>query len=183
MGDVLKHYDGTGYTLHAYVVMRDHLHVLLTPAESIEKSVQLIKGGFSFRIKREFAMQGDVWQQGFTDHRIRDSDDWERHLKYIRMNPVEARLVQDSAMYEWMGFPNVSLPQGLKPLDVAVADVRAEARTLLTDTDVRAEARTLLTDADVRAEARMLRDNEHTDGVGVTAPFESDSAGKGRRLG
>jgi putative transposase len=130
MVDVLKHYDGSGYLLHAYVVMPDHLHVLLTPIEAIEKSVQLIKGGFSFRIKREHGMNGEIWQPGFTDHRIRDSEDWERHLEYIRKNPVEARLVEDSVLYEWMGFPNKGFPQGLKPLSAAIAHVRAEARTL-----------------------------------------------------
>jgi putative transposase len=130
MIDVLGHYDGSEYQLHAYVVMPDHLHVLLTPAEAIEKSVQLIKGGFSFRAKRELGWNGEVWQQGFTDHRIRDSEDWKHHLEYIRLNPVEARLVEDSALYEGMGFPSRDFPQGLKPRSVEVANVRAEARTL-----------------------------------------------------
>ena len=53
MLSTLNHYDETGYRLHAYVVMPDHLHLLITPFDSIEKSVQLIKGGFSFRAKRE----------------------------------------------------------------------------------------------------------------------------------
>ena len=150
MVDVLKHYDGTGYVLHAYVLMPDHLHALLTPVEAIEKSVQLIKGGFSFRIKREHGMNGEVWQPGFTDHRIRDSEDWERHLKYIRLNPVEARLVEDSVLYEWMGFPSEDFPQGLKPSIVEPANVRAEARTLRTSGH-----------PDNGAEAGTLRTNEH----------------------
>ena len=133
--DVLKHYDGTGYILHAYVVMPDHLHVLLTPAEAIEKSVQLIKGGFSFRAKRELGWNGEVWQPGFTDHRIRDREDWEKHCKYIRLNPVEARIVEDSVLYEWRGFPNGDFPQGLKPSNTAGANVRAEARTLHANED------------------------------------------------
>jgi putative transposase len=150
MVDVLKHYDGIGYVLHAYVLMPDHLHALLTPVEAIEKSVQLIKGGFSFRIKREHGMNGEVWQPGFTDHRIRDSEDWERHLKYIRLNPVEARLVEDSVLYEWMGFPSEDFPQGLKPSIVEPANVRAEARTLRTSGH-----------PDNGAEAGTLRTNEH----------------------
>jgi putative transposase len=135
MVNVLRHYDGTGYILHAYVVMPDHLHVLLTPTEAIEKSVQLIKGGFSFRAKRELGWNGEVWQPGFTDHRIRDSEDWERHLKYIRLNPLEARFVEDSVLYEWMGFPSGDFSQGLKPSNTAGANVRAEARTLHPNED------------------------------------------------
>ncbi len=133
MVDVLKHYDGTGYMLHAYVVMPDHLHVLLTPAGAIEKSVQLIKGGFSFRIKQEHGMNGEIWQPGFTDHRIRDGEDWERHLNYIQLNPVEARLIEDSLLYKWMGFPSSEFPQGLKPRISEEQNVRAEARTLHTN--------------------------------------------------
>ena len=132
----LKHYDGTGYALHAYIVMPDHLHLLLTPFKSVEKAVQLIKGGFSFRAKRELEWNGEIWQAGFTDHRIRDEEDWKRHLEYIRSNPIEARLAADIALYEFMGFPNIAFPRGLKPLNIASSDVRAEARTL------HAEART-----------------------------------------
>ena len=126
----LNHYDGTGYKLHAYVVMPDHLHLLITPLESVEKSVQLIKGGFSFRAKRELQWNGEIWQPGFTDHRIRDEEDWKRHLEYIRQNPIDARLVEDVVLYEFMGFPSREFPQGLKPADFGALDVRAEAHTL-----------------------------------------------------
>ena len=118
------------FTLHAYVIMPDHLHLLFTPNESLEKAVQLIKGGFSFRAKRELEWNFDIWQSGFTDHRIRDEEDWRRHLDYIRTNPIEARLVADSVLYEFMGFPNIAFPQGLKPQSLGGEDVRAEARTL-----------------------------------------------------
>jgi putative transposase len=142
MVDTLAHYDGTGYELHGYVVMPDHLHLLITPFESVEKSVQLIKGGFSFRAKKEFEWHGDIWQPGFTDHRIRDAEDWQQHLAYIRNNPVNAHLVGDAAQYEFMRIVSVQFPRGLKPTALgAEDDVRAEARTL------QAEARTLQTEA------------------------------------
>jgi putative transposase len=126
----LKHYDGPAYTLHAYVIMPDHLHLLITPTETIEKAVQLVKGGFSFRAKRELGWSGEIWQRGFTDHRIRDEEDWKRHLEYIRKNPLEAGLVSNDSRYEFVGFPQGAFPQGLKPADSDAADVRAEARTL-----------------------------------------------------
>src|ERR1035441_9472014 len=130
MVDTLNHYDGTGYKLHAYVIMPDHLHLLITPIESVEKSVQLIKGGFSFRAKRELEWSGEIWQTGFNDHRIRDEEDWKRHLDYIRKNPVEAKLVTDAVLYEFSGFPQIEFPQGLKPAISNVGNVRAKARTL-----------------------------------------------------
>jgi len=128
----INHYTETGYKLHAFVIMPDHLHLLITPFVSVEKSVQLVKGGFSFRAKRELEWNGEIWQPGFTDHRIRDEEDWGRHLEYIRANPIEARLVQDVVLYEFIGFPSIEFPQGLKPVGFGITDVRAKARTLQT---------------------------------------------------
>jgi len=142
----INHYRETGYKLHAFVIMPDHLHLLITPVESVEKSVQLVKGGFSFRAKKELEWNGEIWQPGFTDHRIRDEEDWSRHLQYISSNPIEARLAEDIALYEFIGFPSIEFPRGLEPTVVAASDVRAEARTL------QPEARTL------QPEVRNLRE-------------------------
>ena len=129
--ETVLHYGETSYSLHAYVIMPDHLHLLIVPKDTIEKAVQLVKGGFSYRAKREFAWKFEIWQQGFTDHRIRDEEDWRNHVEYIRQNPVEARLVGNADDYTYVGFPDPSFPQGLKP-DRFFQDsnVRAEARTL-----------------------------------------------------
>jgi putative transposase len=126
----LEHYSQSGYILRAYVVMPDHLHLLLTPSETLERAVQLFKGGFSFRARKEFSWNNKIWQPGFTDHRIRDEEDWRHHLHYIRRNPVEARLVDNSVLYLHMNFPQPEFPPGLKPRTGDAADVRAEARTL-----------------------------------------------------
>jgi len=89
------------YVLHEFVIMPDHLHLLLTPEAdiSIERALQLIKGGFSYRLGK--AKRGPVWQESFTNHRIRDQHDYERHAGYIRMNPVRARLVERPEMYPY----------------------------------------------------------------------------------
>ncbi len=115
MLSILSHYDETGYRLHAFVVMPDHLHLLMAPSDTIEKSVQLIKGGISFRARRELEWTGEIWQIGFTDHRIRDEEDWKRHLDYICRNPVDAKLVSNDVQYEFMGIPHREFPPGLKP--------------------------------------------------------------------
>jgi len=69
MIDTLAHHrDARKFLLHEFVIMPDHIHVLLTPAQeiSLERAMQFIKGGFSFRMKQ----RGSVWQPSFTDHRI-----------------------------------------------------------------------------------------------------------------
>jgi putative transposase len=98
--EVLLGYRDQGkYLLHEFVVMPDHVHLLLTPAPeiSLERAVQFIKGGYSYRLRKVEKIQ--VWQESFTNHRIRDAEDYERHCEYIRMNPVRARLVRDAGDY------------------------------------------------------------------------------------
>ena len=83
--ETLQHYRREGnYKLHAFVVMPDHIHLLLTPREDItlERIIQLIKGGFSHRL----ASKLPVWQRGFTDRRMRDRDDFLTHRNYIHHN-------------------------------------------------------------------------------------------------
>src|SRR5262245_36585864 len=73
--DVLRSYAATRkLVVHDFVVMPDHVHLLLTVDESmsIEKAMQFIKGGFSYRVKKELGYQGEVWQRGFTEVRILD---------------------------------------------------------------------------------------------------------------
>jgi putative transposase len=117
--EVLLHYRDQGkYLLHEFVVMQDHFHALITPSDdvSLEKAVQFIKGGFSFRLKSKFS----VWQASFTNHRIRDEEDFEGHREYIRMNPVRARLVARAEEYRYSSasgkFALDPMPQGLKPI-------------------------------------------------------------------
>jgi putative transposase len=76
--------------------MPDHFHLLITPGEttSLEKAVQLIKGGFSHEFHKERANHMEIWQVGFHDWTIRDAEDYRAKVGYIRMNPVEARLVE-----------------------------------------------------------------------------------------
>src|SRR5215813_1852053 len=91
------------FLLHEFVVMPDHAHLILTPDIKIplERAVQFIKGGFSHRCAKESVFQGEIWQRGFTDHRIRDDADYERHREYIHMNPVRAGLVAKAQDYPY----------------------------------------------------------------------------------
>jgi putative transposase len=90
------------FLLHAFVVMPEHVHLLLTPAKDVtlERAVQLIKGGYSHAFGLE-CRGGEVWQRGFTDHRIRDDVDFENHRTYIHQNPVKRGLVNDPVEYRY----------------------------------------------------------------------------------
>ncbi len=58
--------------IHDFVIMPDHVHVLMTvpPEMSVERAMQLIKGGFSFRAKKELGFCGEVWQRSYSDVQI-----------------------------------------------------------------------------------------------------------------
>ena len=83
--------------LHSFVVMPDHVHFILTPAPevSLEKAMQYIKGGFSFRLKSKI----DVWQRSYDNRRILDSEDFAERTRYIHENPVRAHIASRAEEY------------------------------------------------------------------------------------
>jgi len=89
--------------MHAYVLMPDHVHLVIEPSVdvSVEKAVQFIRGGFSFRVKRECGWKGLVWQEGFTKQRARDFDEMRGFVRYVNENPVRGRLVMKAEDYAW----------------------------------------------------------------------------------
>ncbi|HKW68709.1 MAG TPA: transposase, partial [Terriglobales bacterium] len=129
--DTLYSYRGKAYLLHEFVVMPDHFHVLITPTTSLEKAVQFIKGGFSHRAKVELKSNMEIWQKGFSDHRIRDSEDYTNHIDYIYENPIKKVLCVEAAKYDYSsahsGFDLDPVPQRLKPLSFVAAVGAAEA--------------------------------------------------------
>ena len=93
--DVLRSYVAAGkFQLLDFVVMPDHVHLLLTVTgdSSIERAMQLIKGGFSYRLRKELGHLGEVWQRGFSEQRVDDRESYLRHREYIAQNPVRAGL-------------------------------------------------------------------------------------------
>ena len=82
------------FKLHDFVVMPDHVHLLIEVSEdmTIEKAMQLVKGRFSHRLSHEFGYKGEVWQRGFTEVQVMNKQNFEAHRAYIAQNPVKAGL-------------------------------------------------------------------------------------------
>jgi REP-associated tyrosine transposase len=91
------------YLLHEFVVMPNHLHLLIRPLPdtTLEKAMQFIKGSFSFRAKKELNFKSDIWQPSFHDRRVRDWQEYEGRKKYIHQNPVVAGLVSSPELWPW----------------------------------------------------------------------------------
>ena len=134
------------YELHEFVLMPDHLHVLLTPGEttSLEKAIQMIKGGSSRVISQELHFRWPVWHSGFHDRWIRDVQEFFRCRQYIRENPVKARLVDRCEEFRWSsaaGSVQLDLSkfeelQGLKPSSAAGSYVAVETATHKATSDL-----------------------------------------------
>ena len=109
------------FLLHEFVIMPNHFHLLLTPAAEIplEKALQFIKGGFSYRAKREIHFAFEIWPASFVNHRIRDAEDYKHHHTYIWENPVRAGLSEGPELFAWssasLGMELDAPPPGLKP--------------------------------------------------------------------
>jgi putative transposase len=95
---LFRYRDAGKFHLHAFVVMPDHVHMLLTPAPdmAIERCAQLIKGGFSFAIRKDFS--GEIWQKDYHAHRVVDEEDLRNQTFYILNNPAKKRLES----YPWV---------------------------------------------------------------------------------
>jgi putative transposase len=106
--DTLLDYRRQGrFELHAFVIMPDHLHAIVTPAPdvSLEKALQYIKGGYSFRPKSKL----DVWAKGYNESQIRTFEKFVSCRVYIEANPVRARLVAAPELFRFSSAPNIGL--------------------------------------------------------------------------
>ncbi len=93
---ILSCRDRAFYKLHAFVLMPEHLHILLTPADetTIEKAMQMIKGGSAHRMGLERPHKFPIWHAGFHDRWMRNVEEYRSAKKYIERNPVEAKLAE-----------------------------------------------------------------------------------------
>ncbi len=113
----VKYRNAGEFELHEYVVMPNHVHLLLSlnDQQQLGRAVQLIKGGFSHSLRKHGVAFPMVWQQRYYDRRVRDADEFAEFSRYIRQNPVRKGLAEVPEDY-----PHSSagrLP-GLKPLNV-----------------------------------------------------------------
>lgn len=83
--------------------------------------MQLIKGGLSFRAKKEKGFVREMWQPSFYDRRVRDAEEYYAFREYIRHNPRKRGLAIRAEDYRyssaWPGLVLDEAPQRLKPAD------------------------------------------------------------------
>jgi len=82
-------FDGQRVIHHAWVIMPNHVHLLFSPLVPVAKLIQAWKG-HSARLLG----QGNIWQRDYYDTMIRDPEHYINTLRYIRRNPIKAKLTE-----------------------------------------------------------------------------------------
>jgi REP element-mobilizing transposase RayT len=99
-------YDGDArfrrYSLHAFVVMPNHVHLLVTPQVAATRWLGPLKGFTAYAANKVLGIVGrPFWQDESYDHLVRNNKEFERILNYIEWNPVKAGLVECVGQFQW----------------------------------------------------------------------------------
>lgn len=92
----LKHYE-----LHAWVVMPNHVHLLVTPFVDLRELTRRLKGATARLVNQALGRSGTLWQDECFDRLVRNETEFTRTLGYIENNPVKACLAASPEEYRW----------------------------------------------------------------------------------
>ena len=94
------HAVATGICVHAFCVMPDHVHLVVSPSDGCD--ILAFVGQWKNLVQRELwrcGVGGTVWQPGFWDRFLRTKQAIHEAILYVHANPVRAGLVVDARMY------------------------------------------------------------------------------------
>lgn len=118
----LYHHDGAKFYLHAYCIMPNHVHVVLTPSPDftakddegqsevgetpdkgspLSKIMHSLKSYTANEANKLLRRSGRFWQPESYDHWVRNDNELERIVNYVRGNPVAAKLVANPESWYW----------------------------------------------------------------------------------
>jgi len=99
--ETLKFFDGKRYTLDSYVVMPNHIHIIVVPYEgnTLSQITHTWKAYSANIINKLSGKSGQLWRHESYDHIIRNEESYHQIRKYILLNPVKAGLtLSDNAL-------------------------------------------------------------------------------------
>ena len=89
------------YDLHAWVIMPNHVHLLITPLVPPPKLLKSVKNFSAREANRLLGRSGHFWQSESYDHLVRNAGEFGRIQAYIEWNPVKAGLARCPEEYRW----------------------------------------------------------------------------------
>jgi len=102
VADALIHGSLHQYELHAWVVMPNHVHILITPNVPLAKITKSLKGFTARKANLILKLSGKpFWQQEFYDHEVLNDIEFDKIVAYIENNPVRAGLSATPDAFRW----------------------------------------------------------------------------------
>jgi len=103
LGEVLKK---ESCTLHAYCLMTNHIHLLLTPeyAESVSSLIIALGRRYVQYINKAYHRTGTLWDSRYKSSLIQEETYLLACQRYIELNPVRASMVEEPALYRWSSY-------------------------------------------------------------------------------
>lgn len=98
--------DKYGCQLHAYVLMTNHVHLLMTPdsRESVSKTIQFVGRNYVTYINRRYHKSGTLWEGRHKGCLVAEDGYFLTCMRYIELNPVRAGMVRQPEGYCWSSF-------------------------------------------------------------------------------
>jgi len=90
------------YDLHAWVIMPNHVHLLITPRTDVSSFLRRLKGYSTRQANKRLEQTGQTfWQDESYDHPVRSAEEFRNIGRYILLNPVRAGLSQTVEAFHW----------------------------------------------------------------------------------
>ena len=96
----------TGTRVHAYVLMTNHIHLLMTSdqTDGISKTIQLVSSSYSQWVNKRYERTGSLWEGRFKSSPVDSEYYCLACYRYIELNPVRAGMVSSPADYPWSSY-------------------------------------------------------------------------------
>lgn len=95
-----------GCDIHAYVLMTNHVHLLMTPdsREGISKTIQYIGRNYVTYINHAYGRSGTLWEGRHKGCVVSSNEHLLACMRYIELNPVRAGMVETPSEYPWSSY-------------------------------------------------------------------------------
>ena len=109
--------------LHDYVIMPDHIHLLISVADdaNAEASVRNLQRGFAKELSQQYGYNGELWEPQFRDRPVHSSEECAECARMIHSNPVRVGFCEKPGQYR------MSSKSSYWVLDPLPEDLRATA--------------------------------------------------------
>ena len=98
----LRQFDGTRYRLQAWVLMPNHVHLIVDVRNTpLSQLVKRWKGATARQANLVLSRSGAFWQKDYFDTRIREAAHLAQAIRYVEQNPTKAKLVRDPREWPW----------------------------------------------------------------------------------